>query len=170
MSITGQWYQSVYAPHNATGLVGGAINTSAPITGNLDEVFELGYSRFLGRTPYQRFRKIFFRNTGNGITEAVVYWQDSENREQMFFAFEKSEGDTSTNSATMPSGYTTGDFMNYVGLEQGVEIPAGAGHPVTGEIPASTGEVGLWIWQYIPNGLSDETGALATISIAGVVA
>ena len=170
MSITGDWYKSEDCPQDATSLVGGAIDTGAELNGNLDELFELGYSRFLGKTPYQRFRKIFFKNSGNAISEAVVYWQDSENREQLYFAFEKVAGDTSTNSATMPSGYTTGDFYNVIGLEQGVDIPTCPGISVTGEIPALTGSFGLWVWQYIPNGNPDETGALGTLAIAGVVA
>ncbi len=164
MALTGTWYRSLSFPQDATSTVGGAIDTGSPVTGNLDEIFELGASRFVGRPVYQRFRKIFFRNEGNAVSEAVAFLQDSQHREQIKFAFEQTTGDTSTNSATMPAGYETGDFYDAIGLEYGVELPN------SGALAATTGTQGFWLWEYIPDGLSDETGALARLAIAGVVA
>ncbi len=163
MAITATWYRAINSPTDATSLVGGAIDTGSPLTGSLDELFEPGASRFLGRTPYQRFRKLFFKNQGNQITEAVAFLADSQHREQIYFAFEQTPGDTSANSATMPSGYETGDFYNAIGLSEAIDLPVAT-------IAATTGEVAFWLMQLIPNGLSDETGALASLAVAGVVA
>jgi hypothetical protein len=160
--ITATWYRAQMSPQDATSTVGGNIDTGEPISGVLDEIFEPGASRFLGRTPYQRFRKIFFRNEGNEITDAVAFWADSQHVEQMYFAFEQTPGDTSTNSVTMPSGYETGDFYSAVGLINAIDLPSQT-------ILANTGQVGFWIMQIIPNGLTDETGALASLAIAGIV-
>lgn len=160
-SITGSWYQAEYATTAQTGNVGGAIDEGNAISGLLDEVFPAGASRFLGRPVYEQFRKVYFKNTGNEVTEAVVFWQDLQHVDHMRFAFEQVADDTST-ADTMPAGYVTGDFYGNIGLVNGVDVPGGT-------IAASTGQVGLWIWQRIPNGLPAETGAIATIRIAGVV-
>lgn len=162
MPITGSWYKAAYTPQDATGLVGGAIETGSPLSGSLSELFEHGYSPFLGRDPYERFRKVFFQNEGGSqITDAVAFWADLEHVEQMKFAFEQTPGDTSTNSATMPAGYATGDFYGSIGLLNAVDIPSS---------PIETGaSVGFWVWQYLPPGLTPETGALARLTVAGNV-
>lgn len=158
--ITGNWYHATYAPQDATGTVGGSINTGSVLGGTLSEIFEPGASPFLGRPDYERFRKVFFRNEGTlPVNDAVAFWADLEHVEQLKFAFEKTPGDTSTNSATMPSGYATGDFYGNIGLVNAVDVPS---------TPIETGEaVGFWLWQNIPAGLTPETGALARLSVAG---
>jgi len=163
MAITGEWFKSEYFPHDATSIVGGARGTD-PLTGLLGEVFEAGKSKMLGRGTYERFRKIFFLNEGNEISDAVAFWADLQHIGQLRFAFEKTPGDTSDNSATMPDGYTSGDFVCPVGLIDAVGCPNG------GVIPAATGEVGIWIMERIPEGLSSETGGIGRLRLAGDVA
>lgn len=162
MSIVGNWYQSEHSPQDATGLVGGAADTGAPLVGALSELFEPGHSPFLGRPSYERFRKVFFKNEGAlGVSDAVAFWADLEHAEQMKFAFAKSASDTTTNSTTMPAGYLTGDFYGNIGLLNGVDVPTS---------PIETGDsAGFWIWQRIAPGLTPETGTLARLSVAGNV-
>jgi len=163
MAITGEWYKSEYFPHDATSIVGGGRGTDL-LTGLLSEVFEPGKSKMLGRGTYERFRKIFFLNEGNEISDAVAFWADLQHIGQLRFAFEKVADDTSTDSATMPAGYTSGNFLWPVGLIDAVECPNG------GVILAATGEVGFWIMERIPEGLSPETGAIGKLRLAGDVA
>lgn len=161
-TITGEWYKAQYSPLNRTSIVGGS-RSSSPLTGLLGELFETGKSKMLGRGSYETFRKLFFLNRGNALSDAVVFWSDLQHADQLRFAFEKTPGDTSTNSATMPSGYTTGDFFSPIGLIDAEDVP-------TNPIPATTGEIGLWLMLRIPDGLSPETGALGRLRIAGDVA
>lgn len=161
--ITGAWYKSENFPYDDESLVGGARSEDL-LTGLLSEVFEPGKSKMLGRGTYERFRKIFFLNEGNEITDAVLFWADLQHIGQLRFAFEKEPGDTSVDSATMPEGYTSGDFVWPVGLIDGVLCPN------DGVIPAATGEVGVWIMERIPEGLSPETGAVGRLRLAGDVA
>jgi hypothetical protein len=160
MALDVTWWRAQYHPQDATSIVGGTTG-NAQITGLLDEIFESGASKFLGRTPYQRFRKVFVRNEGTEITECVAFWANLQHVEQLGFAFEKVAADTSANSATMPTGYVTGDFYSVVGLEDAVDVPGGSLGP-TGDY------LGFWIMQTIPNGLTSETGALAQLAIAGI--
>lgn len=161
-TLTGQWFKSTLSPKDRTSTVGGSRSTN-PLTGLLSEVFEVAKSKMLGRGSYETYRKIFFLNEGNAISDAVMFWADLQHSDQLRFAFEKTVGDTSTNSATMPSGYVSGDFMAPVGLIDAENIPLNP-------IPATTGTVGVWIMQRIPDGLSPETGALGRLRIAGDVA
>jgi hypothetical protein len=154
------WWRAQYHPQDATSIVGGTTG-NAQLTGVLDEIFEEGASRFLGRTPYQRFRKIFVRNDGDEITDCVAFWADMQHREQLAFAFEQTTGDTSVNSATMPSGYETGDFYSVIGLEDAVDVPGGT-------LGATGDYLGFWLMLTIPNGLTSETGCFNRLAIAGV--
>lgn len=162
MSITGSWYESEFNPADTTGVVGGS-RSATELSGLLGELFPDGYSPMLGEGPYQRFRKIFFLNEGNEITEAKAFFQAMTHIDQILFAFEKVPGDTTDDTLTMPDGYVEGDFVSPMGLIEGETVPPG------GIIPATTGEVGFWIWEYIPEGLSPETGALGRLRIAGRV-
>jgi hypothetical protein len=160
MAIDGRWFKSLSNPADTTGTVGGA-RSGTELLGVLGDLFEEGYSPMLGEGPYERFRKIFFLNEGPELSEAKAFFQSLTHIDQLLFAFEKVPGDTSDNVLTMPDGYTEDDFVTPVGLFEGVDTPGG------GIIPANTGEVGFWIWQYIPEGLSPETGALGRLRIAG---
>lgn len=163
MAITGEWFKSEFFPHDRTSVVGGARSNDL-LTGLLNEVFEPAKSRMLGRGTFETFRKIFFLNEGNEISDAVAFWADLQHIGQLRFAFEKVPGDTSDDSATMPDGYTSGDFVWPVGLIDAVECPN------AGVIVALTGEVGFWIMERIPEGLSPETGGIGRLRMAGDVA
>jgi hypothetical protein len=166
-TLTGQWYKAEDTPLNDTDQVGGAIDLANPMTGLLSELFEVGRSKALGQGYYDRFRKIFFRNEGNDVSEAVAFFQKLQHIDQLRFAFEKSADDTSTNSATMPAGYVAGDFESPVGL---IEATGGIGQiPPDGTLTGLE-SVGMWVWQRIPEGLSPETGTLGVVRIAGNVA
>ena len=160
MSITGFWYLSEFNPHNPTGIVGGA-RGAVKLVGLLGELFEQGYSPILGEGAYERFRKVYFRNEGSEIAGAKAFFDTLTHIDQLAFAFQKTPGDTSTNILTMPGGYTGGDFTTPIGLPNGKDTPHG------GIIPANTGEVGFWIREHIPEGLSPETGALGRLRITG---
>lgn len=161
-TLTGQWFKSTLFPKDRVSTVGGT-RSSTPLTGLLGEVFEAAKSRMLGRGSYETFRKIFFLNQGNEISDAVAFWGDLQHADQLRFAFEKTPGDTSVNSATMPSGYVSGDFTAPIGLIDAKPVP-------TNPVPALTGQIGFWIMQRIPDGLSPETGALGRLRVAGDVA
>jgi hypothetical protein len=160
MSITGAWYESTLNPANTSDPVGGA-RSANPLSGLLGELFEDGYSPLLGEGPYIRYRKVFFLNQGSALVDAKAFFHSLTHIDQVSFAFEKTPGDQTVNTLTMPAGYTTGDFSCPVGLVEGISIPGGGG------VPATTGEVAFWIREYIPEGLSPETGAFARLRIAG---
>lgn len=162
-TLTGTWLKAEFFPHDAVSIVGGAIGLD-PFTGLLSEAFEVGKSKALGRGSYERYRKIFFRNDGNDVDDAVAFFQTVQHLDQIRFAFEKVASDTSVDSATMPAGYTTGDFVSPVGLIDAEPFPVAKNPLVT------AGTIGFWLMQRIPEGLSPETGAVATLRIAGDVA
>ena len=166
-TLTGQWYKAEHSPKDATSQVGGGIDVSSPMTGFLGELFEVGRSRALGQGAYDRFRKIFFRNEGNDLSDAVAFFQSLQHIDQLRFAFEQGTDDTSTDSETMPSAYAEADFISPVGL---IEATGGIGQiPPSGAL-TGYGSIGMWVWQRIPEGLSAETGTLGVVRIAGNVA
>lgn len=160
--LTGTWYKSANWQTGLSGVVGGAINTGAALTGLLDEVFPLGNSRFVGRPEYERFCKVFFRNEGNAVSDLVFFFSEQEHPGQVKFAFEKTPGDTGLSPTGMPSGYTEDDFLEPIGLEDTTDQD--------GFSLAHNASKGLWLWEQIPDGLNSETGALSRITAAGNVA
>jgi len=163
MPITGAWYKAANSPLDATSPVGGGIDVTSPLTGYLSELFEQGVSNLLGQGDYVRYRKIFFKNEGgNSLSQAKAFFEVLQHIDQLKFAFEKSPGDSSANSETMPTGYVTGDFVGPVGYVEGTGIPGGI---VTG----GGGTLGFWLEQRIQPGLSLETGALGRIGLGGAL-
>jgi len=159
--ITGAWYIAEDNPADVISQVGGAIDLANPVQETLNELFLVeGYVPYLGQADHIGHRKVFFRNEGNTLTQAVAFWQDLEHAEQYDFAFEKSADDTTTDEATEPAGYLTGDWHNDIGLINGISLP--------GDMTGNEA-LGFWLRRTIPAGISPDTGAFANLAVAGVV-
>lgn len=160
MALEGKFYKSTNHGVAATDPVGGSIDTGAPLTGGLHEVFPAAVSDFLGGDDWDRFQKIHWQNTGSGqITSVRAFFQDAKYAGQLLMALQKNSGDTGAYFNTMPSGYTTGDFSTAIGLFNSI-----------GDKDLSSGDdFAIWIWQHIEPGLEDADPAVPlNVRVAGV--
>lgn len=159
MALEGTFYKSTNHGVAATDPVGGSIDTGAPLTGGLHEIFPAAQSDFLGGDPWARFQKVHWQNTGvTDIDSVRAFFQDVKYTDQLRMALQKNTGDTGVFNE-MPPGYATGDFQTAVGLLNAI-----------GDKDLAPGDdFALWLWQQIPPGLEDADPAVPlNIRIAGV--
>ena len=160
MSLTGTFFKSTNHGTVAADAVGGSIDTGAPLTGGLHEIFPAAVSDFLGGDDYDRFQKIHWQNGGaTDVTSIRAFFQDVKYTDHLKMALQQSTGDTGATFNAMPGGYATGDFYTAVGLV----------NAIGDKTVVPTDDFAIWVWQHIPPGLEDADPAVPlNLRVAGV--
>jgi len=162
MALEGTFYKSTSHGAAAADAIGGSVDTGAPLTGGLHEIFPAATSDFLGGSDYDRFQKVHWQNTGaSTITSVRAFFQDVKYTDHLKMALQQNSGDTGATFNAMPAGYSTGDFETAVGLLNAI-----------GDKDVETlDDFAIWVWQQIPPGLEDADPAVPlNIRVAGVTA
>jgi hypothetical protein len=162
MTLKVAFYQAASWNTGDSGTVGGAITTTL-VTGLVHEVFPVSVSNFIGQSDDIRYQKIFIQNTGTPsdptITSALLFFNNVKYPDQISLGF-GSSSDTTSSPSTAPSSVT---FHTPLGLANGTGIAA------TDLATGTSNAIPLWLKQSIPPNLPADTGATATLGIAGQV-
>ncbi len=159
---------------DATGAVGGSINSSAVLSASLNAFFPEGVSDYIGQSDKYRWQKLWIKNTGStAITNPKIFLNNVKHAGQITIFNSLTNdasvtGSTATGSVTGYNGVWTGasSFSEPVGIANAVPF-TGLGSAITS---LASGEyLGVVVRQVIGDNLPTETGASTTIGIIGEV-
>ena len=160
---------------DATGAVGGSIDSSAVLSASLNAFFPEGISDYIGQSDKYRWQKLWIKNTGSAQIDNPKIFLNNVKHIGQIKIFNNALDSTQiiNSSGTTPTGtpndVSVGNLTEPIGVSNAVALQGA--NPAPYDItawPVNT-SYGIWVRQAIGDNLSTETGASATIGIIGEV-
>ena len=160
---------------DATGAVGGSINSSAVLSASLNAFFPEGVSDYIGQSDRYRWQKLWIKNTGSAaISNPKIFLNNVKHVGQIKIynkALDTTQiiNSSGTTATSVPNDVSDTDLTEPIGVSNAASLQGFNLGPVDiTSWPVNT-SYGVWVRQAIGDNLPTETGASTTIGVIGEV-
>lgn len=160
---------------DATGAVGGSINSSAVLSASLNAFFPEGVSDYIGQSDKYRWQKLWIKNTGStAITNPKIFLNNVKHVGQIKIynhALDTTQiiNSSGTTATGVPTDVLATDLTEPIGISNAETLQGANPAPYSITTWPTNTSYGVWVRQAIGDNLPTETGASTTIGVIGEV-